>query len=180
MVGSSRVFLPLARDPVRRRSGVARATPGRGASDPATDWVGCLLRRGRCSGRQRRCRPNFSGPTNIMRFCSKTPYRAELGSTLHTAEAAGLSRRQAVTATRVASVPEDDFEAQVESDIRGSGAASSRRPATREATDTPPIKAPQALTLSIETRADVERYDALRKGNLTREHVQRSRLGLIS
>ena len=30
-------------------------------------------------------------------------------------------------------------------------------------TDTPPIKAPQALTLTTEPRADVERYDALRK-----------------
>ena len=29
--------------------------------------------------------------------------------------------------------------------------------------DTPPIKAPQALTLTTEPRADVERYDALRK-----------------
>ena len=30
-------------------------------------------------------------------------------------------------------------------------------------TNTPPIKAPQALTLTTEPRADVERYDALRK-----------------
>ena len=29
--------------------------------------------------------------------------------------------------------------------------------------DTPALKAPQALTLTTEPRADVERYDALRK-----------------
>src|SRR5208282_4088843 len=34
--------------------------------------------------------------------------------------------------------------------------------------DAPPIKAPQALTLTIEPRANVERYDALRKARETR------------
>ena len=35
-------------------------------------------------------------------------------------------------------------------------------------TDAPTIKAPQALTLTTEPRADVERYDALRKAREAR------------
>ena len=35
-------------------------------------------------------------------------------------------------------------------------------------TDTPPIKAPQALTLTNERQANVERYDALRKAREAR------------
>ena len=34
--------------------------------------------------------------------------------------------------------------------------------------DTPPIKAPQALTLTTEPQANVERYDALRKAREAR------------